>query len=158
MESNEKYLEKYFLKKAELERKGEIWRLRVTQEEFLSEIQRLRDYEIDATNTSTLNEYHIQRIIKGSISLMLMNACTLEEAKEQTNCIHEASETGFSEEASMVRERLESIETPLKFSDSANIYRWIIRKQISIDMLPSKVKDGFSNTRHYKILKNKGAI
>ena len=45
MESNEKYLEIYFLKKTELEQKGEIWRLRVTQEEFLSEIKRLRDGE-----------------------------------------------------------------------------------------------------------------
>ena len=63
MESNEKYLEKYLLKKAELEKKGELWRLRVTQEEFLSEIQRLRKHEIDAKNNSTLNEYHIQRNI-----------------------------------------------------------------------------------------------
>ena len=57
MESNENYLEKYFLKKIELEQKGELWRLRVTQEKFLLDIQRLREYEIDAKTNSNLNEY-----------------------------------------------------------------------------------------------------
>src|ERR1035437_546650 len=99
MESNEKYLEKYFQKKMELEQKEELWRLRVTQVEFLSEIQRLREYEIDAKKNSNLNEYHIQRSIEGSISVMLMNILTLEEAKEQAKKHSEASEKEFAEEA-----------------------------------------------------------
>jgi len=153
MESDEKYLEEYLLKKAELEAKGELWRLRVTQEEFLKEIQRLRKYEIDAKN-STLNEYHIQRNIEGTISVMLMESCTLEEMKEQAKRINEESEKDFAEEAPMIKERLVLIETPLKFRDSANIYLWISRNQISIDMLPLKVKDEFTKTRHYKRLKD----
>lgn len=153
MESDEKYLEEYLLKKAELETKGELWRLRVTQEEFLKEIQRLRKYEIDAKN-STLNEYHIQRNIEGTISVMLMESCTLEEMKEQAKRINEESEKDFAEEAPMIKERLVLIETPLKFRDSANIYLWISRNQISIDMLPLKVKDEFTKTRHYKRLKD----
>jgi len=80
MESNEKYLEKYFLKKSELEQKGEIWRLRVTQEEFLSEIQRLREYEIDAKKNSNLNEYHIQQYSGKNLAMtfnnhMFVNTC-----------------------------------------------------------------------------------
>lgn len=153
MELNEKYLEEYLLKKAELEKKGELWRLRVTQEEFLSEIQRLRKYEIDMKGNSTLNEYHIQQNIEGTISVMLMDACTLEEVKEQTKRHNEESEKYFAEEAPMIRERLILIKTPLKFRDSANIYRWIFRNQISIDMLPLKVKDEFTKTRHYEALK-----
>ena len=154
MEPNEKYLEKYLLKKAELEKKGELWRLRVTQAEFLSEIERLKEYEIYSKTNSSLNDYHIQRNIEGTISVMLMDACTLEEAKEQTQRLHDESEKRFAEEAPMIRERLLLIETPLKFRDSANIYRWIFRNQISIDMLPIKVKDEFTKTRHYKTLKN----
>src|ERR1035437_2356960 len=96
MESNEKYLEKYFLKKMELEQKGELWRLRVTQVEFLTEIQRLREYEIDAKKNSKLNEYHIQRNIEGTIAVMLMDSFTLEEAKEQTKRQSEASEEEFA--------------------------------------------------------------
>ena len=153
MESDEKYLEEYLLKKAELEAKDELWRLRVTQEEFLKEIQRLRKYEIDAKN-STLNEYHIQRNIEGTISVMLMDACTLEEMKEQAKRINEESKKYFAEEAPMIRERLILIKTPLRFRDSANIYLWIVRKQISIDMLPLKVKEEFTKTRHNTMLKN----
>jgi hypothetical protein len=158
MESNEKYLEKYFLKKMELEQKGELWRIRVTQAEFLSEIQRLRQYEIDSKQNSTLNEYSIQRNIEGTISVMLMNILTLEEAKEQAKKHSEASEKEFAEEAPMIRERLKSIKTPLSFRDAANIYRWIFRKQISIDMLPVNVKDEFAKTRHYETLKNRKEI
>lgn len=158
MESNEKYLKEYLLKKLELEQKGELWRLRVTEEEFISEIQRLREYEIDSKKNSDLNEYHIQRNIEGMIEVMLMNACTPEEAKEQTNRIKIESEKAFAEEAPMIRERLKSIETPLKFRDSANIYRWIFREQISIDMLPLKLRDEFTKTSHYVTLKNMNKI
>lgn len=158
MESNEKYLEKYLLKKSELEAKGELWRLRVTQEEFLSEIQRLRKYEIDMKRNSALNEYHIQRNIEGTISVMLMDSCTLEEMKEQAKRINEESEKDFAEEAPMIRELLLLIKTPLKFRDSAKIYLWIFRNQISIDMLPLKVKEDFLKTRHYTILKDMGKI
>ncbi|NVN95144.1 MAG: hypothetical protein HXX18_07675 [Bacteroidetes bacterium] len=154
MESNEKYINDFLFKKAELEAKGELWRLRVTQEEFLSEIQRLRKYEIDAKKNSTLNEYHIQQNIEGIISIMLMDACTFKEMKEQAKRLSEESEKDFAEEAPMIRERLILIETPLKFRDSVNIYLWIFRNQISIEMLPSKVKDEFTKTRHYEKLKN----
>lgn len=154
MESNEKYLEKYLLKKAELEEKGDLWRLRVTQEEFLKEIQRLRKYEIDTKGNSTLNDYHIQQNIEGTISIMLMESSTYDEMKEQAKRIHEESENDFAEEAPMIRERLILIKTPLKFRDSAKIYCWIFRNQISIDMLPLKVKEEFMNTRHYEKLKN----
>jgi len=158
MESNEKYLEKYIQKKMELEQKGELWRLRVTQAEFISEIQRLRQYEIDSKENSTLNEYHIQRNIEGTISVMLMDILTLEEARGQTKKLSEASEKEFAEEAPLIREGLKSIKTPLSFRDAANIYRWIFRKQISIDMLPLNVKDEFTKTRHYESLKKRNEI
>ncbi len=154
MELNEVYFKKYLLKKAELEEKGELWRLRVTQEEFLSEIERLREYEIIAKKDGTLNEYSIQRNIEGTISIMLMDILTFEEAKEQADRIHEASEKQFAEEAPKIIERLKFIETPLKFRDSAKIYRWIFRKQIAIDMLPANVKEEFAKTNHYEMLKN----
>lgn len=154
MESNEKYLEKYLLKKAELEKNGELWRLRVTQEEFLSEIEKLRKFEIERKENNTLNDYQIQQNIEETIFIMLMDSCTFEEMKEQTKRLNEENEKDFAEEAPMIRERLKLIKTPLKFRDSANIYRWIFRNQISIDILSLKVKDEFTKTRHYEILKD----
>jgi hypothetical protein len=78
--------------------------------------------------------------------------------KEQINRNIEESEREFAEEAPMVRERLKSIETPLKFRDSANIYRWIFREQISIDMLPLQVKNEFTKTKHFDTLKKMNKI
>src|ERR1035437_8372112 len=104
MESNEKYLEKYIQKKMELEQRGELWQLRVTQAEFRSEIQRLREYEIDSKQNRTLYEYHIQRNIEATISVMLMDILTLEEAREQEKKLSEASEKEFAEEAPLIRE------------------------------------------------------
>ena len=153
MESYEKYLEKYLLKKKELEQKGELWRLRISQEEFFSEINRLREYETDAKIHSKLNEFHIQRNIEGTISTLLMETCTVEEMRGQMKKLNETSEKEFAEDAPMVREQLKSIKTPLKFRDAANIYRWIFRKQISIEILPDRVRDEFVNTHHYVILK-----
>ncbi|MFZ4799572.1 MAG: hypothetical protein ACOYMA_18905 [Bacteroidia bacterium] len=158
MESNEKYFEQFFLKKMELEQKGELWRLRVTAEEFLSELQRLRMYEVEANKNSTLNEYHIQRNIEGTISVMLMDACTYEEMKEQAKRLNEAGEKEFADEKPMIRERLKYITTPLKFRDSKNIYCWIFRNQISIEMLTENVRDEFIKTKHYASLKNENKV
>jgi small-conductance mechanosensitive channel len=152
MKTTEEYLEDYFAKQNELSSKGELWRLRVTQEKFLSEIQRLREYEIDLKN-SELNENHIQRNIEATIAVMLMDAYTFEEKKEQVKRLNEESEKEFAKEAPLVRERLKSIKTPLSFRDSGNIYRWIFRKQISIDMLPENISDEFKKTVHYVSLK-----
>ena len=82
-----------------------------------------------------------------------MDACTLEEAKEQTNRLNVASEKEFAEEAPMIRKRLKTIKTPLKFRDAANIYLWIFRKQISLENLPENLRDEFSKSFHYGFLK-----
>jgi hypothetical protein len=153
MEATEVYLEKYLQIKAELEKKGELWRLRVTQEEFLKEIERLRQYEFDSMQYGTINEYSIQTTIENSITIMLMNKITAEEAKAQADRLNEASEKHFAEEVPKIIERLKFIETPLKFRDSARIYRWIFRKQITIDMLPTAVREEFVKSTHFKRLK-----
>lgn len=152
MESDEKYLKDFLLKKAELQAKGELWRLRITQEEFLKEIQRLRKYEIDA-KSGTLNEYHIQRNITGTISILLMDAYTFEEMNKQSKRLDKEAKKHFAEEVQIIRERINLIKLPLRFRDSANIYRWIFRNQISFEMLPANVKEEFSKTNHYEKLK-----
>ena len=88
---------------------------------------------------------------------MLKHPLSLEEKLLQVkrNSTKESSEEEFAKEIPMVIEHLKTIKTPLKFRDSANIYRWIYRKQITIDMLPSAVKDEFIKTRHFDILNKK---
>lgn len=83
---------------------------------------------------------------------MKMDIHKLKEMKEQAKRIKEQSEKEFTGEAPIIREQLKSINTPLKFRDSAKIYRWIFRGQITIDMLPLNVKNEFTKTKHYEAL------
>lgn len=87
MKTTEEYLKKYLDHRNELSKKGELWRLRVTEEKFIAEIQRIRDYEIDQKKSSSLNEYHIQKNVEEMIVALLMNNATLEEMTDQTNMI-----------------------------------------------------------------------
>jgi len=99
VKTTEEYLNDYFDKQNELSRKGERWRLRVTPEEFLAEIEKIRVFEIEKRKSNTLNEYHIQRSIQGMISIMLMNRVTLDEARDQFERLRKSSEEEFAQEA-----------------------------------------------------------
>jgi hypothetical protein len=155
MKTTEEYLEDYFANQNELSSKGELWRLRVTQSEFLKEIERIRVYESNNKKSSHLNEYHIQRNVDAMIEIMLMDKVTYEEAKEQINNNNIASEEEFAEEAPEIRERLKLIQTPLTFRNIATIYRWLWRKQITIEMIPENVLSEFVKTKHYEIIRSR---
>ncbi len=154
MQSTEKYLKVYRTKKEELSKKNELWRLRITEEEFLKEIDRLKQYEKNNKESKHLNDYHIERNIDTCIEVMLMNKPTTEEVIAQITSMTKASEEQFVSEATEIQNKLPFIKIPLRSRDARNIYVWIFRKQISIDMLPLKVKDDFIKTKHYETLKN----
>lgn len=151
MKTTEEYSNDYFDKLKELSSKGER-RIRLTHEEFLSEIERIRTYEIDMRKSELLNEYHIQRNVEGMISVMLMGSATLEEAREQCEIHRKSGEVFFAEEAPEIKLRLEQIQTPLSHRDTVNIYNWIARKQITIEMLSEAVFCEFAKTKHYKMI------
>ena len=151
MKTIEEYSTDYFDKLNELSSKGELWRIRVTHEEFLSEIERIRAYEIDMRKSEHLNEYHIQRNVEGMISVMLMEAVTIEEARKQCEMFRKSGEVFFAEEAPEIKLRLEQIQTPLSHRDKVNIYNWISRKQITIEMLSEDVFSEFAKTKHYEM-------
>src|ERR1035437_7164018 len=126
MKSNEEYLKDFHQKQEDLTVKGELWRLRVTEEEFLTEIEKIRTYEIENKKNNHLNEYHIQRNVEGMIAIMLMDIVTFEEAKDQTNRLTKSSEEDFAKDAPEIQKRLKLIQTPLSFRDTANMYRWLL--------------------------------
>ncbi len=150
MKTTEEYLNDYFDKQNELSKKGERWRLRVTPEEFLAEIVKIRVFEIEKRKYNTLNEYHIQRSIQGMISIMLMNRVTLEEARDQFERLSKSSDEEFAQETPEIQKRLSLIQTPLKFRDIVNIYKWLWRKQITMEMISPDVLNEFIKTRHYE--------
>lgn len=152
MKTTEEYSNDYFNKLNELSGNGEQWRIRVTHEEFLSEIERIRAYEINARKSKLLNEYHIQRNIEGMISLMLMDCATVEEAREQFERLRKAGEESFAEEVPEIKLRLELIQTPLSYRDTVNIYKWLLRKQITVEMISEDVFNEFAKTKHYGMI------
>lgn len=152
MKTTEEYSTDYFNKLKELSSKGEQWRIRVTHEEFLSEIERIRTYEIENKKNSHLNEYHIQRNVEGMIAVMLMDKVTIEEAREQCERLRKASEESFAEEAPEIKLRLGRIQIPLSHRDTANIYKWLLRKQITVEMILENVFNEFAKTKHYEMI------
>ncbi|MFA6089844.1 MAG: hypothetical protein WC755_08355 [Candidatus Woesearchaeota archaeon] len=152
MKTNEEYLADYNNKKSELSSKKELWRLRFTSEEFLSEINRIRTYEIESRISNHINDYHIQKNIEGMIEVMLMDRVTIEEAKEQSDILRKASEDYFVKEVPEIKKRLKLIQIPLNSMDSYNIYKWLLRKQITIEMIPENVLSEFKKTKHYNAI------
>lgn len=152
MKTTEEYSNDYFDKLNELSGKGEQWRIRVTHEEFLSEIEKIRAYEINVRKGKHLNEYHIQRNIEGMISVLLMDSVTIEEAREQFERLRKAGEESFADEAPEIKQRLEHIQTPLSYRDTVNIYKWLLRKQITVEMISENVFNEFTKTKHYEMI------
>ena len=77
---------------------------------------------------------------------------TIEEAIEQYERIRKASEESFAEEAPEIKLRLELIQTPLSYRDTVNIYKWLLRKQITLVMISEDVFNEFTKTKHYEII------
>lgn len=152
MKTTEEYSNDYLNKLLELSSKGEQWRIRVTHEEFLSEIEKIRAYEINERKSKHLNEYHIQRNVEAMISVLLSDIFTIEEAIEQYERIRKASEESFAEEVPEIKLRLELIQTPLSYRDTVNIYKWLLRKQITLEMISEDVFNEFTKTKHYEII------
>lgn len=150
METTEEYFDRYLDKYNELKEIGELWRIRVTPQEFLAEIERVREYGIEARKAKKLTEYHIQKNVNGMITNMLMNKVTREEFIEQAKKFKELSKIQFAAQAPSIQEGLKKIKAPLKFDDIINIYRWLFRKQITLEMLSPEILDEFKQTRQYE--------
>ncbi len=80
---------------------------------------------------------------------------TLQEKREQFTRLKKEAEIQFVKDAPAVQEYVKIIKVPLKLYEKANIYRFLCRNQITLDMLPKDVLDEFKSTRMYEeYLKN----
>lgn len=152
MKTNEDYLKDYDHKLDALIAKGEIWRIRVTRQEYLAEIERLRIYEIDELKSKRFNEYHIHKSINCTISIMLMDRVTHEEAKKQFENNRLIREKYLMEEIPEVMEGLNKIKVPISFNNIIKIYKWLFYKQITYEDIPDDVLNEFKETEQYEIL------
>ena len=79
MKTTKDYLDACLDKYNYLKKKNELWRIRVTPQQFLSEIEKGKN----ARKEKYWNEYHIQRNEEASVSILLMDILTPEEMKDQ---------------------------------------------------------------------------
>lgn len=91
MKTTEEYLDDYFDKYNELKCRNELWRIRVTVEEFLNEIERIKEYGIDQRKSNYLTSYHSGANQKAMVSVLLMDRVTLEEFISQCERLKEES-------------------------------------------------------------------
>jgi hypothetical protein len=99
MKTTEEHLDDYLDKYNKLKKKNELWRLRVTPEKFLTEIERIRAYGIEQRKNNYLNEYAIQKNQEGMIAVMLMDVMKKEETIAQFKRIAELNKKQFALEA-----------------------------------------------------------
>ena len=150
MKTNEEYLDDYFDNQNELSRKGEQWRLRLTPEEFIEEIERIRAAGIEARKSDYFTEYHIQKNEEGGVAILLMDRVTIEEAKEQFDRLRKEREKRLAEIAPEVQKEIKLIQAPLNFGEILFIFKALWHKQITIEMLSKPVFDEFKETEHYQ--------
>jgi hypothetical protein len=75
---------------------------------------------------------------------------TIEEVRAQITRLQKQSEKSFALAAPKAQEDLKKITTPLSFEYTVDIYRWLLRKQITLDMIPKDVLKEFKKTGQYK--------
>jgi len=160
MKSNEEYINDYWDNYNKLSNKGELWRLRFTLEEFILEIEKVRIWGVEARAEKNLILKRSESLIKhnedGMMVLLLQNAMTYEEVKEQTERIRKHGELCFARDAPRIQERLKLIKTPLSFEDSVFIYQALMRNQIILEMISEDVLNEFNKTNKYeKYIKKK---
>ncbi len=60
-----------------------MWRLRVTEQEFLAEVEKIRALGAEARKSNYQNEFSIKSGEDGQVAILLMDTVTIEEAREQ---------------------------------------------------------------------------
>ena len=74
---------------------------------------------------------------------------TFEEKREQAARLKKESEIRFAQEAPEIQEHLKEITTPLSDEYARAIFRWLARKQITMEMIPKDVLVDFKKNNLY---------
>jgi hypothetical protein len=150
--TNQEYLQQYNEKYNSLANKNELWRLKVTQQEFMQQIAALRVYEAQQQQSNYFNAYTVDSNIKGSIAIILMDKLTFEEAMAQSKVNQLLNKEIYRKEAPEVKSKVQQFLTPLSFGNIKYIYAGLFRNQIKLSDLPPNVLEEFKQTAQFKSL------
>ncbi len=115
-------------------------------EGIVRRIEEVNKRELKMTVKTTLQEH--ARLSMEQIDKQ--KPVTLEQAIAQSERLRKQSEKSFALAAPEIQEDVKKMTTPLNFQDSVDIYRWLLRKQITFDIIPKDVLDEFKKTEHYQ--------
>ncbi len=152
LKTKEAYINDYRERYKALEAKNELWRLRVTEAEFIIKLDEIFAYAIKEKKSNCLNDYAIESNQKGAIAVMMMNVLTIEEAKAQFERNRILANEYFQEAAPEIQERIKNYILPLNQYKIRTINSALQRNQITIDMFPPQIKAAFVLTRQYESL------
>ena len=105
-------------------------------------------------NGSYFNEYHKAESEKAMKALeeMKKNPLTYEQIKAQFESIDKLAKEQFAEEAPNAQATVKLYKVPLKPRQLRQIYTWLFRNQITLDIIPIDILAVFKETRQYEII------
>jgi hypothetical protein len=92
----------------------------------------------------------IQKNEEGGVAILLMDRLTKEEIIEQFDRLRKEREKHLAEEAPKIQKEIMLIQAPLVFEKIVFIFKALMSKQITIEMLSKPVLDEFKKTDHYQ--------
>lgn len=149
MQSNEHYLKRYDDNMKSYTEKGEPWRMKISREEFIQELERFRKQEAESMARGYLTPYNIQSNIEGSISILLMPILTMEEAVAQMKRHNEITDAYFAEAAPRIKKEIQMLSLPLDKRKIQKICAALFRKQIEEADIPSDLFEVLKEERMY---------
>ena len=150
MKSNQELLDYYLDRYNILKEKNELWRLRVSPQKYLSELEKIRAYGIQARATGQLTECNIQSNQDGMLGILLMDKMTYAEVKDQFERSKKQQEKCFAEEAPRIQAVVKKYKTSLSNAQCRRIHTWLVRRQIDLAKLNKEVQTEFKRSRFYE--------
>jgi len=92
-----------------------------------------------------------ERAIRAKAALAKQGPVSLEKMKAQAEKSRKHSEEAFARDAPKIQKGLKELTTPLSFNDTVHIYKWLYRKQITLEMLPGNIREEFLNSQQYQV-------
>jgi hypothetical protein len=158
MKTTEELFDDYLDVYNDLKRKNELWRLKVSPNEFLEKVKSLNEEVNETKNGSPLELAMRIRKFKIEIAKLVSSRLTNDEIKKQFEAINKATQITFELEKESIKNQINKIESPITSKERINIYKWIGRNQIAFSDLPNHIQEEFKQTSKYQNLLNRGLI
>ena len=155
MHPNEHFLKQYDDLIKSYAEKGELWRMKMTREEFEEKLEAFRKQEAQDMLRKDVNLFSIQSNIEASISILLMPIMTMEEIKAHFKRNKEITDAYFAEAAPQIKKEIQKLDLPLDRRKMQKICAALFRKQIIESDIPEAIYEELKETRMFISIKKR---